>query len=55
MSFRICENCASDKAVTGSDLCDICEDAFDDNAYISGMTREELAKEMGIVVLPKTK
>lgn len=51
MGFRICENCTEEKAVANSDLCEFCEDMFDENAFINGMTREEYAKEMGVQVL----
>lgn len=53
MGFRICENCTEDRAVAGSDLCDICEDAFDDNALLAGMTPQQYAEDMGLRVLPR--
>jgi hypothetical protein len=53
MGFRVCENCTEDRAVANSDLCDICEDAFDDNAFINGMSVEDYAKALGVVVLPR--
>lgn len=51
MSIRICANCVADKAVTGSDLCDICESVFDDNAALSNMNRYEYAAELQMQVL----
>lgn len=48
MGFRICENCTEDRAVAGSDLCDTCEDALDENALYDGVSPEEYAKQIGI-------
>ena len=53
MGYRICENCTEDRAVANSDLCDNCEDMFDENALYSGMTPEDYAKELGVTVLPR--
>ena len=53
MGFRICENCAEERAVTYSDLCEFCEDAFDENAMLANMTPQQYAKEMGVTVLPR--
>ena len=53
MGFRLCENCTEDRAVTGSDLCDICEDVFDDNALLADMTHQRYAEELGVRILPR--
>lgn len=53
MGYRVCENCTEDRAVANSDLCDNCEDMLDDNAIINGMSVEQYAKELGVVVLPR--
>jgi hypothetical protein len=53
MGFRTCENCTEDKAVANSDLCDNCEDMFDDNAFINDMTTAEYAQALGVTVLPR--
>lgn len=53
MGFRFCENCTEDRAVPGSDLCDNCEDVFDDNALLAEMTPQQYAEEMGISILPR--
>lgn len=54
MGFRICENCTEDRAVANSDLCDNCEDIFDDNAFDAGMSPQQYAKELGLSqILPR--
>ena len=53
MGFRTCENCTEDSAVPQSDLCGNCEDMFDDNALINGMSVEDYAELMGLTILPR--
>jgi hypothetical protein len=51
MSSRICENCTEERAIANSDLCDTCEVSFDESALQAGVTREEYAKELGLVIV----
>jgi len=49
MATPRCENCTEEQAVANSQLCDTCEDSFDENARAEGKTRDEYYTELGII------